>query len=339
MNDTKRILIIRPRFLGDIVLATGLAGMLKKNWPQAKVVYLVEKQFVSILESHPWIDEVLSLDIGKKNNPFYTMKLLSDIRSMKFDVILDLFVNPRTAQLSFLSRVPVRIGLNRRGRSWAYTKFAESQHLAQLSKRSVIDDYLGYLYALGISTSLGYSTLIPVTHTARQDALSIINAKRSKALQHLVALAPGASWPSKHWGIHRFIDLAVQLEKNGIQSIFVLGPKDQAEVSQLNQINHPSWIIVNNPSLKILGALIQQAEILISNDAGPMHIGPAVGTTTLGIFGPGNPEIWFPYAVPHQSIHAVVPCSFCGMDFCSLMACMDHITVQQLISKISQILS
>ncbi|HXL72736.1 MAG TPA: glycosyltransferase family 9 protein, partial [bacterium] len=99
------------------------------------------------------------------------------------------------------------------------------------------------------------------------------------------------------------------------------------------------WIYLNQPSLRGLIAFIQAADILISNDSGPMHVGPAVGTPTLGIFGPGEPEIWFPYDKPHQVLYAEVACSHCGLDQCPWMTCMDRLTSVDVMKRIAQMLS
>jgi ADP-heptose:LPS heptosyltransferase len=73
--------------------------------------------------------------------------------------------------------------------------------------------------------------------------------------------------------------------------------------------------------------LIALSDLLVSNDAGPMHIGPAVGTPTVGIFGPGEPEIWFPYGPPHQAAYREIHCSHCRRDVCPQVECMDLLAV------------
>ena len=67
-------------------------------------------------------------------------------------------------------------------------------------------------------------------------------------------------------------------------------------------------------------------------------MGPAVGTPTLGIFGPGEPEIWFPYSSPHQSVRADVDCGNCSLNRCPIMACMELLTVDQMAEKALQML-
>ena len=99
------------------------------------------------------------------------------------------------------------------------------------------------------------------------------------------------------------------------------------------------WIYLNQPSLRGLIAFIEAANVLIANDSGPMHVGPAVGTPTLGIFGPGEPEIWFPYTKPHQTFYSEVPCGHCGLDKCPWMTCMDRLTSVEAAKRVIELLS
>ena len=94
------------------------------------------------------------------------------------------------------------------------------------------------------------------------------------------------------------------------------------------------WLLINQPNIRGLMAFIEGADALVANDSGPMHVGPAVGTPTLGLFGPGEPEIWFPYGKPHELAYAEVGCSHCGLDDCSLMACMDHLEVKDVAHRV-----
>ena len=83
-------------------------------------------------------------------------------------------------------------------------------------------------------------------------------------------------------------------------------------------------------SLRQLGAILNQLDLFIANDCGPMHLAPAVGTKTIGIFGPGEPDIWFPYdpAKGHRLVYHAIDCSHCHRDLCEKMDCMKVISVE-----------
>src|SRR5581483_9287254 len=106
MDPYKKILLIRPRFLGDLILATGLAELFHREEPRTEVWFLTEKSYADALSHHPQIAGVLPFDTAKKNDPFYLWGFHRDLRKQKFDLVLDLFCNPRTAQMTFLSGAP-----------------------------------------------------------------------------------------------------------------------------------------------------------------------------------------------------------------------------------------
>ena len=91
MADINKILIMRPRFLGDLILATGLPEVIRQKYPEAQVWVLAESAYADALQGHPGITGVLVFDGSKKNDPFYLLKFLAQLRGHKFDVVLDLF--------------------------------------------------------------------------------------------------------------------------------------------------------------------------------------------------------------------------------------------------------
>ena len=92
--------------------------------------------------------------------------------------------------------------------------------------------------------------------------------------------------------------------------------------------------------IRQLCSVIERFSLFISNDCGPMHIAPAVGVPTIGIFGPGRPDIWFPYSAEkgHRAIFKTLRCSRCGRDFCDDLKCMDAVSTEDVYSAASEIL-
>lgn len=329
MENLKKILILRPRFLGDLILATGLADIIHQNQAGAEVWYLTEEAYAPALLNHPQIAGVLTLDGKRKNNPFYLWGFYRDLRSRKFDVVLDLFSNPRSAQMSFFSGAPTRVGFKGRGRSWAYNVEAKpSSDPLPSGRRKVTEAYLDQLRALGFTVPADYQTSLSVTEDEKDHVRKLFERAGIKPGQKVAVLTPGASWPAKQWYLERFLELGHWLKREGIRPLYIFGPKESDQVKEFEAHMDKDWLLINQPNLRGLIAFIQAADLLISNDAGPMHVGPAVGTPTLGIFGPGEPEIWFPYAKPHAFAYAEVGCSHCGLGSCPLMACMDRLDVK-----------
>ncbi len=324
----EKILIIRPRFLGDLILATGLPGIFRAANPKAQVWFLTGAPYAPVVAGHPHVAGVLTLDPARKGNPFYQMRLYRGLRAGGFDLTLDLFGNMRTALLSFFSGAPERVGFENRGRSWAYTKLAPpSSDPFPSGRRRVTEAYLDQVRVLGLSTR-NYRTQLKVTDDERAQVRKILERASFRSGEKLAVICPGASWPAKRWPLEKFIELGFWLKKAGVRPLYIFGPKEGDLAEEFQDHMDKDWLFINQPNIRGLMAFIESADVLVANDSGPMHVGPAVGTPTLGIFGPGEPEIWFPYDKPHRVAHAEVPCSHCGLDQCSLMACMAHLDVK-----------
>ena len=325
-----KILLLRPRFLGDVILASGLPKLLRSGSQNVEVWFLTETPYAEVLAHHPGVAGVLTLDPVKKNNPFALWKLGREIRAQRFDAVLDLFGNPRTARMSFFSGAKTRVGFEGRGRTWAYNHIASPSSVPLPSgRRKVTEAYLDQVRALGIRPSGAYQTELFVSDEEKEQVRKVWGRAEIGFDERVAVFAPGATWPAKHWPLDKFIELAGRLEREGLRPVFILGPKEDDLAKGFEEKAGKNWLLIQRPSVRGLVSFIAGADLLVSNDSGPMHIGPAVGTPTLGIFGPGEPETWFPYGEPHRYAYHEVPCSHCGLDQCPLMACMKDLTVEE----------
>ena len=116
----KKLLIIRPRFIGDVLLSTSLVRALKTGFPRIKISYLAEKTSLEVLKNNPYIDELITLERGSLADD---LLMIRNIRNRKFSAVIDTFGNPRSALLAFFSGAKYRIGWEHRGRKYAYTHF------------------------------------------------------------------------------------------------------------------------------------------------------------------------------------------------------------------------
>jgi len=340
MEEIKKILLVRPRFLGDLILATGLVDVIHQNNPEAKVWILSETGYAEALVHHPRVAGIITFDAKRKNNPFYLLDFYSELRGHKFDAVLDLFGNPRSAQWTFFSGAPIRVGYGLRGRRWAYNRIAIPSSAALSSgRRTVTEAYLDQVRALGCAVTEPYTTSLQVSDDEKAYVEKLFDRAGITPDQKIAVLTPGGSWPAKRWSLDNFIELGFMLQARKIRPIYIFGPKEDALAKEFEERMNKDWIFLNQPSLRGLMAFIAAADVLIANDSGPMHVGPAVGTPTLGIFGPGEPEIWFPYGKPHETFYSEVACSHCGLDDCPWMTCMDRLIPMEAAKKVLNLIS
>ncbi len=332
-RPVKNILVSRLRFMGDIILTTPLLDALKQAWPGSRITYLAETPWISLLENHPHADRLLALD---KNSRRSEAGIVWRLMRQKFDLAIDLFGNPRSALLTWTSGARTRIGGNFRGRRHFYThRITSPPH-----DTPAIDFHLSYLQPLKIQYKKN-SPAINVTPEEKLWAIDYLQRRGFDTKGTIVGLHPGASWPAKMWFAGRFAVTANRLyQKRGVQILFTMGPGEQEIVRAVVRSCHFSVIEPRLLTIRQLAAVIQQLDVYVSNDCGPMHLGPAVGTPTVGIFGPGEPDIWFPYSTRkgHRLVLKNIDCSRCGKDFCEKMDCMKAVTVGDVYAAITEIL-
>ncbi len=313
--------------MGDIILTTPVLRNLKHAFPHARITYLAEQPFAELLQHHPCVDEIISLDRQGKQMPIF-LKLLQT----RYDAAIDLFGNPRSAVLMWASGARMRIGGDFRGRRHLYTHKIQDDG----RPKSAIEFHLNYLDPLQIDLQ-DYDTQIKVTADERAWAKQYLEQQGYDLSLPLVGIHPGASWPAKKWLPERFAELINRLTGDTkAQVLLTMGPSEFEWIQTILQQSARKLPAPKVLPLRQLAALLALVDVYVSNDCGPMHLAPAVGTATVGIFGPGTPEIWFPYkqSQGHRLVHHSLDCSRCNRDFCETMECMKSITAEQVFNAV-----
>ena len=322
----QRILITRMKFIGDVVLTTPVIRSLRHAIPDAYIAYMGDAGAVSLLEQNPSLNEIIPFDFSAptlREQPRVAWLL----RRRKFDMVIDLFGNPRSALLTRLSGAPVRVGLDRPGRGRFYTVRVQDAP----RRKTAVEFHEQFLQAVGIE---------PVYHTPE---IFLSDGERRAGEEVLggggrvVLLHPGATWPAKRWTPEGFAGVAARLQKEfNVEVVLTGGPKDVEVVQKVGTLAGGSLRTFIGLPLRQLAALYAAAAVVVSNDAGSMHIAAAVGTPTIGLFGPGEEDIWFPYdpVLGHKALRRDVPCHPCHLDLCTregdgYMECMKLLTVDE----------
>ena len=331
----QRILISRMKFIGDIVLTTPFIRSVRAACPDAFIAYLGEKNAVTLLERNPHLDDVIPFDFSRPTI-LEQSRVALQLRRLRFDLAFDLFGNPRTALLTYLSGAPTRVGQAKKGRGRLYTVQVHDDE----RRKTAVEFYNQFLRVVGLSPVEG-PTEIVLTAAEREGAWSLLpGVDRDRPL---VGIQPGATWPAKKWLPERFGLLAARMVSElGVQVVVTAGPRDADAVLTMRAAMPSPPMIVRDLPLRQLAAVCAQCRVFVSNDAGPMHIAAAVGTPTIGIFGPGEEDIWFPYdqSLGHRALRKDVPCHPCHLDVCNrtgdgYMECMTLLAVDDVLAAVA----
>jgi lipopolysaccharide heptosyltransferase II len=334
------------RFIGDIILTTPVIRSVRSACPDAYIAYMGERDSVALLEQNPFLDEIIPYDYSRPG-ALEQARVAFLLKRKRFDLAVDLFGNPRSALLTRLSGARVRVGPDRRERGRLYTiRIADDGR-----EKTAVEFHNQYIAAAGIPP-VALKTELFLTEEEKRDAASYLRwvcgeGKALDPVRPLVGIHPGATWPAKRWLPERFAELADILRaKLGAHVIITAGPGDAATVSAVGAraVSAPS--ILNVLPLRQLAAVISRCNVFVSNDAGPMHIAAALGVPTVGLFGPGEESIWFPYerSAGHTALRKDVPCHPCHLDVCTregegYMECMKLLSVADVFAAVGRALS
>ena len=281
------ILVIKPRAIGDVLLSTVVTENLRRAFPAARIAFLTESAAADIIRGNPFIDEAIVF--RPQQDSF--LRLLQRLYLSRYDLVFDLFCNPRTAQMTAATRAPMRVGYPFRGRAWAYnihvTTRADRVHNTQFN--------LDALRALQIPI-VSENAVFPLPADVL-DRLREVTRQYRRSPGPLIALNAGGTWETKRWGLDRFAALADMLvERQDANILLCWGPGEEADVRHIADAMTHDAIIAPPTTIGELGAMLSTCDCMISNDSGPMHIAAAVGIPTIGVFGPTNPQLQGPWS-------------------------------------------
>jgi lipopolysaccharide heptosyltransferase II len=339
----RRILLTRLRFIGDIVLTTPAIENVRRAYPDAHIAYLGDRIALPLLEHNPHLNELIGYDL-QRPSLFEQVRVGALLARKKFDLAIDFFGNPRSALVCRLSNARVRVGPERRGRGGLYTLQVKDDGIP----KPAVDYHNATLAAAGIPV-VTRTTRIYLTDSEKSWGWRHVHTASfgSPSAKPLVALHVGATWPAKRWLPERFAELADRIKKDlGADLVLLSGPNDRDAVEACRSKAKENVVVIPPLPLRHMAAVLSNCRVFVGNDAGPMHISAALGVPTIGIFGPGEENVWFPYetSAGHHALRKNVPCHPCHLDFCDktgseYMQCMSLLTTNDVFSVVKSILS
>ncbi len=315
-----KVLIIKPRAIGDVLLSSPVAANLKRYNNRMKIDFLCEDFAADVVRGNENISEVLTFDKKKDS----TASIISSVRKRTYDVVVDLFCNPRTALITYFSGARHRIGFPFRGRGYAY-----NVHITPRGGEvHNVDFNLDVLKKIDIPI-VDSNPYFPLNEQSRQFAAAWIQSQKF-LYPTTVGINPSGGWYTKKWKSGSYSGLADRIyESNRSNIIYFWGPGELEDVKKIQSgMKNPS-VLIPKTSLKEMGALLRHCQYLVSNDSGPMHIAASLGVPTLGIFGPTNPLLQGPYGGKHLWVrHEALDCLGCNLTECPIgNVCMTELSV------------
>jgi len=330
IRQFSRILLVRLRLIGDVVLTTPAIRALRETYPDARLSYLVEPLSAPIVQRNPHLDDVIvaaAPDAPRRLRD--DLQLALDLRRRRFDLAIDFHGGPRSSWFTWASRAPHRIGYDVAARAWMYT--TRVPRTRELRPRHSVQNQWDLLEPLGIPRPT------PDTHptelTAEPGATSAVDAWLGHAglgSDHLLVIVHvGARIAFRRWPPERFAETIEAIVRADERTRFVViaGPgedtADRVVADARNRLpdslrghvlDSRSW------TLDEIRALAARAALYIGCDTGPAHVAGTTAVPIVALYGPTLPETWAPWrpAGPPTIPLAVdgLPCRPCDQRVC-----------------------
>lgn len=310
MKRPPRILVIRRRYLGDIVLLGSVFRNLRDHWPTAHIAALVEAPYAGVLALHPDVNETITFPTDGGN-----WDLARRLRAAGFTHVLDFDNTDKTALLTRFSGAKVRATFNReliRFRyRWFYTHRAKVTN-DEYDRSHITDTYLRLPEAIGVPIRTREIKLVPPA-PALEFVQNMIKTQHSHLLvrRNRLLVHPGSRSEFRLWPVERFarvIDRAIK--ELGAQVAIIAGPGERALVDQIARLATTKPAVVNAPfSIPQVGAFMTQFDAMLCHDSGPMHLAAGVGTRVVALYGSQNATIWRPVGDRHTVLQTSLPCA------------------------------
>lgn len=324
-QQVQRVLVTKLRHHGDVLLASPVFSVLKNHAPHLVIDALVYEETREMLEGHPSIGEVYTIDRRwKKRGVAHQMArewaLLKALRRNRYDVLIHLTEHPRGAWLSRLLGVRFAVArkLSNADVLWR-SSFTHYYPFPRNTPRHTVELNLDALRRIGVYPDETERRLTLVTSaSAQQKSMGLLHDFGLNGADY-VHIHPTSRWMFKTWPSGAFAEVIAHLQARGCTVVLTAGPdaKERVMVDQiLALLKAPVLDLAGKLSLKQLAVVAAEARLFIGVDSAPMHIAAAMQTPVIALFGPSGEKEWGPWQVVHRVIASDHPCRPCGNDGC-----------------------
>ena len=329
----KRILVVKLDHLGDVLLATPVFSNLRQAYPNAELHALTGAWSRVVLEKHPDVNEVLEYNsptfcrTGPPTPLRETFRLYQQLHRQKYDLLVELRSDWRIVCFALLRIAPKRLDR-------AASQVANKLGFPQFTGTHETTRNLDVLHKAGIPTPI-QTTTFAVTAADERWVSDFLTTLQIDSERPLIALHPGSPIQIKRWMPERYAELADWLIARKRAQILFVGVKDEIPIiTEIQGLMQSASInIAGKTTLTQLASILPQCNVFIGNDSGPMHLAAAVGTRTIGLYGPGDPTRFGPVGAMCQTIRRKTDCPPCPDTACRFGedGCMSTIRVTDVI--------
>lgn len=309
----QRILLVRLKGIGDVLLSTPLLRALRKSFPKAEIHFLTKPLCAPILAHNPFVDK-LWIYPPQEASVFEVLSFIGILRSARFDWVLDLAAEPRSAWLTFFTGAPLRAGYAFRVRKWAFNRPIPKNQVRKYQAEVNLD----ILRNLGVADDGNQTEIYLQAHETKWATEAWAKLEKEKALKWKIGLNPTGTWSSKRWPVEHWRSLAMKLhDQMGVKPVLCGGPADVEILKEIQLGIEDKVLVKPDTNLRQAAAFISKMDLLIGNDGTPQHLAQALGVKSLTLCGPHWGVSWTkPSDHRHRFLQHFLDCGPCDLNVC-----------------------
>ncbi len=338
-KDIKKILVIKLRHLGDVLLATAVFYNLKKSLKNVKVHAFVNEESKDILKNNPYVDEIITYDRNIKKEGFfkrlkYEMQILKKIKKQKYDLVINLTEGDRGAIAAFFSKAKYKVGIDPEKRGF-FKKEKIYTHIVKnpKTKRHIVERNLDALRRIGIFPKDKNKKLYFTIPAKAKESIKRILDENSIAINSYILIHPSTRWRFKCFD--KFDELAKLLYEKKEKIVVVASNRDY-EIELVDNIVNglPILNLTGKVNIDELAALILFSKKFYCVDSFAFHLSSALKANVRAFFGPTCDVEFGPWQNENAKIiksnFSCRPCSLDGCGGSKVSECLTSISIKDI---------
>jgi heptosyltransferase-3 len=345
-----RILIIRLRSIGDIILLTPALRLLKEWRPDLRLSVMIEPRFRELLQENPAVEEILTPGEGSgARNLLSRFAVIRQLRRRRFSLCVNLHGGPTSRLFTRWSAAPWRVGFaHYRGASLYNILVPDARTILHKPSLHTAEHQAAAFFHLGlpqteIPRAQIFSGVEPAAWWEVERTRLRINSGQAYAIVH-----PTAAYKTKEWSPEGFAQIGKYLEgEAGISVIYSCGPGEEPVLDAVEKAAGAPLRRLQGVSLGQFAAALAGARLFVGNDSGPAHMAAALARPVVVIFGSSSSPIWGPW--PQQAsnpasrvVQNPFVCNPCPGDRCYKFAqpeCILSVSFDQVKNAVAEVLA
>lgn len=323
-TKARNVLAVRLDSMGDVLMTTPALRALKEAVPGRKLTLLTSSSGAALAPLLPFVDSTLTYAAPWMKaargamGPKEDMAFLRTLTDERFDAaaIFTVFSQSPLPAATFcaLAGIPLRAAHCRENPYALLTDWIRERE-PETGIRHEVQRHLDFVTALGAPVR-DERIVIQVPASAQRDVQRRLHKALGPRQSRMIVIHPGATAASRRYPIELFAEVACRLTQLGY-AVVVTGSADEQPLAETiaARCEGTAISLCGQLSLGELGALLQTAPLLISNNTGPVHLAAAVGAPVVDLYALTNPQ-HTPWRVPHRVLSHEVPCRDCFKSVC-----------------------